>query len=435
MGTELDRLTSTMTGSAAPGAIAAAAAPVLQLPTAFWVVLAGITTSITPDELRTHVANGYDGPVAGPDGNWLKAANWGITKPAPAPVAPPAPPASVAPAAPVPPPAPAMPTLGAAALAGTVATASPTSVGPAVHATAEREMSVLVRDEAAAMSVMALLTAPNMSIHDVIDAADGGDGMSYILPFARVDAKGWQVPKQLRERNDGTLEHLPAGDRPWTGIYIATRMGALGWKGAGQQGKKGDPPLYRFALPSHRVEPSTVVLAAEIMKIASRIQYTKADLRSKFDELGRLSPVLDTLVWRPQLGFCLLVSSGFRSVQLTNASSRKWEEDQLVMKPICFDIMKEEIVNKKKLEANPQAKDATWVEAGIMGAADASQRGQIIYNEFQAEFNRDRVGFMNVVSNFLHGKDFQGLSLPEIAALLPKYAPLIVEKNEAAAGA
>lgn len=430
--TLLDQLTNGMAGNTAPGAAAATAGK--PEPKGFWIVQNGNTVAATPAQLADLVQKGYDEPVmdqAG--GDWKKPADFGFVRSAPTP--PPAPAANVPPVPPTPPTAPvapAAPSLATAAVAST--TAVTTGSNSQVAAIADRELSHMVRDEAGAAEVMALLATPDMSVHDVIDASEGGSGMSYLLPFVNADEKGWQTPKTVAELKGEILENLPSGDRPWTGIYIATRMGAIGWDGAGTAGQKGKAPHWRFILPSPRVQPASLPLHTQMMKIGSKIQFTKSENREKFDKLGRLSPFLNVLVWRPGLGFGLLVANGFRTVQITNTDARKWDE-KCVFKPVSFTIHVEETVNKKVLAQNPEAKNAKWTDYGVKGEIDAGARGVTILNEFNQQMQRDRIGMMNVVKNFLEGKDFEGLTLGEVTALLPKYDEFLVGDREAQAGA
>lgn len=436
MGTpsELDLLTQRMSGNTAPGAVAASAPA--DGPKAFWVVKNGATVAATPAQLAELVQQGYDDPVADQaTGVWKKAADFGFVRAVVAPTPPPAPTAA-APLPPTPPPAPVAPqapTAPAANQPPSLAAAAVHAVAPAtggtlLHTAGDRELPMLVRDEAGASAVLALLQTPDVAVFDIVDATESS-GMSYALPFVTADEKGWQTPKHVKEMKGEVEENLPAGDRPWVGIYIASRLGAIGWAGGGTAGQKGTPPLYRFVVPSPRVNPTSHQLLQDMMKIASRIQFTKNDDRVKFDKLGRLNPFINTLVWRPGIGFCLLVGNGFSAVQITNPEARKWDE-KCVFKPVRFALEVQETVNKKVLAANPEAKNAKWTNVGIKGEIDADARSSAMLQEFMLAMQRDKIGMVNVVQAFLEGRDFEGLSLAEITALLPKYADLIVENKE-----
>lgn len=419
----LERLKSNVNANKKPGGAAAtAAAPQPQTQVAPPVLAQTPPPAPPPPPvIQAPPAPAYTPPLAPPP-----------TPPAPAYTPPPAPPAPVvtqqdpAPSAlsalvspvqtmatPAPTPAPAP-----VADAGSVFTQPSASFLPA-----------MAQNEAEAASTLALLLGrvPDSTI-EIADAAADADqgGMSFKQPFASCRKGNWSVSKTAYD--DAIRANMPMGDRPFQMVYLSHRVGATGWKGAGVQGKAGDRPLWKYAIPIY-VRQNENLIKNELMSmfvrgsmfVGSRINFTKSGERVKFDEVGRLTPEIHILGWTPEVGFITLVVSGFKPTEYT---IENLSETKLV--PGLAYKFEPELHNEKNRKAKPGDLNEAWENWAIKALLDASDsRGAQITQEFINAKSRNNIGFLNEITGFGETSDFEGLSMAELADKLTSYDAIL----------
>jgi hypothetical protein len=254
--------------------------------------------------------------------------------------------------------------------------------------------------------------------------------MSHELPFATLGDGVWKVPAQLKEIEPS----LPAGGRAYTAIFLSSRIGALGWVGAGKKGVKGTKPKFRFVLPHPRANVVVAPLIPRVQAVCRRVQFTKNHEKVKFDQVGRLVSEVEILVWvaEPIPTFAILSVPGFKSVEYTSAVLGKAEiELKLTGKPCSFSL-KELPQNNKRvsdehkaaLAVNPNApapSNETWNEFGVDVALDSGTYGVRLNGLWREALTRDPKAVATVVQKFMTAADFSGLSVPEVDQLLVQY--------------
>lgn len=381
-------------------------------------------------------------------GGWKTPADYNI-----APAAPLAPPAPMTPPAPPAPPAPPVqpvekaavvvekvavvePKVQQAVLAPAQPAAPPQPVAPASLVPAVPTSSVPATmslpeavNDGNALAVLQFLTsapaADTRSISDIVNEVADAGGMSHKLPIAQIRKGNWDVPKQIDTK---ISDHLPMGNRPYTAIYLCYRLAATGWQGSGTNGSGGKPPLWRFALPHPRVNASAYDFIKEVTRHSRNVQMTPGlvketgiDKKAKFDAVGRMTPELHILCWRPGAGFFILVVGGYGSVTETCPALDDADRKGMVAKPCSFEIEKRRVENKKVMKVNPTAANAFWDEEFLQVKGDGSDRGLQILKEWQELQARDPVSVTNTLLEFMHTKDFEGMPLNEVEGLLKKY--------------
>ena len=340
------------------------------------------------------------------------------------PAAPPPPvvqPAAVV-AAPTPPPAaPAVTVLPAAPVAPPVrdlAPAFPATLAPA--GTPALPTKIESQQDAANFLNFLQVRADdaNLSVADAVASADTGIGISFAQPFARLKEGNWDVQKNLTDPKK--YDAMPAGVRPYTAIYLGYRIGATGWKGAGGAGSSGEPPLYKYALPIPLVNKDATALIQETMHVGSRVQFTKAAEKVKFDSVGRLTPEIHILCWQQDVGFMILTTSGFSPTEDTIEGIKKSGIKPLY--PYSFAPVKETIVNKKApVDAPNRSWDTYWIQATL----DGSQKGEVCMQSFRAANAQDQMGLSQTIMKFFTAEDFDGLEVSAVIAKLAEYDPIL----------
>jgi hypothetical protein len=286
-------------------------------------------------------------------------------------------------------------------------------------AAAPPQLPTLIDSADEAEKFLTLYGAPaETSLAEVVGSVDRGTGgMSHSLPFSQLKEEFWDT----RIEDKVVADSMPLANRPWTGILLAYRIGAVGWIGAGGKGKSGTPPAYRFVLPNLRVAPEALELSRRVLAIARDVQFTKAPDRVKYDHLGRLTAEMQILCWHPVAKACILVVPGYRSTTETSERLVTAEQKNWVRQPCVFTIETAEEVNKRVAKEDPSAKNASWTETYTQPVVDSTPAGLEMRQAFEAEIGRDRVAFANLLRNFFTGSDFTGLALAEVKALLDKY--------------
>ncbi len=387
------------------------------------------------------------------DQAWKAPGEYGFIKTVVAAVIPPTAPA--APAAPAAPPAaPVVPTAPALPAAPAATSTPPFAVG-APRADAKnpgfRELAPMITSTDEARSLMASFMAPAVagpgtSLREAMDN-DGGQ-MSHSLPFCNLKKGNWTDTGTADKPAPGA-QYLPAGTRPYSTILLGYRYAATGWKGdASNDGSKASAPLYRFVLPTLEGDSGILPLVSAVTKIARKIQYTGRQDRAKFDALGRMTLETQVLIWVPNLPLGLLCVSGWEAANLTSKSVDDAVRAGQRMQPFSVTVGEQQEVNDNKVKMREKylaevsaAKAAnracalkevteaecSWttkfgkftLDTGAVGTATRAQFQDWIQNE------ANLVSLANTVKNFNTGRDYNGLSVEEIGALVAKYAPLV----------
>lgn len=256
---------------------------------------------------------------------------------------------------------------------------------------------------------------------EALSALDG-PGMALKQPFARCKGGNWQVLKTVDPK---VYDFMPAGDRPYTGIYCGYRWAVVGWKGEPPVAGGGSPPAFKYVIPDTFYHPEYSDALVGTLHIANRIQFTKSDHRAKFDPVGRLSPELQILVWTPNTGFIVLISSNYTPAKLTFDNMR--DETKIAPSMVYnFSIETDVVVNKKAPEG---AKNKTWENFWIKATAELTSRGKAMRDEFLAYTQRDDIGAATELTGFADGTDFEGgMGLEEITNKLCEYDPILSKK-------
>jgi hypothetical protein len=201
----------------------------------------------------------------------------------------------------------------------------------------------------------------------------------------------------------------------------------VGWGSEGSAATGGEKPVYQFVLPTltSGVAPDLKDLFRETLRVARGIQFTKKEQRSKFDALGRMAVETQILCWHNEIGYAILVVPGYSPTDATCRALAETEKAGGITKPVTFSVVAEKQENKKVMKVDPKAENASWDTFAIKGQLDASASGNAMYASFMEGLARDKIGFANVLKAFMVASDFNGLPLPSIRELLPKYGPLI----------
>lgn len=408
----------------------------------YFVLVNNVPVTKTRAEVQAMVTAGYNQPICLTGSSaWttVDALGFQAAPPAapPVPVAPPlaaappvAPPVALPPAPPVAPPVPTTPATPVTAAALTSPMPTSAEIAPPTAATAAITVPINttlalpdVTDESSALAIFnALMPVSGEETMGAIiaDASEGdGSGMSHEHPFATLRENQWFVPKDLKEHE----AILPVGNRAYTAIFVSWRIGAVGWVGSGRKGVKGQPPAFRFALPNLRASKAVSPLLKSAQDICRRVQFTSKDAKVKFDGLGRLTTEVQILAWvaDPTPRFIILVAPGFKTVEQTVASLTTAEEQRWILQPCSFTITEIQQVNKKVQAVDPTAANASWLDYGLTVTLDSTPNGAKLREAFTNYINRDRIAASQTMKRFLTAEDFNGLSLQEVADLLPKY--------------
>lgn len=373
--------------------------------------------STLPTVLPTETAGGWKTPQA-----------YNITATVVAPPAPPmAPPAPPAPAAPPAPPVVAKVEVIHEAVRETAPASAMTVTVANQGAMVALPGEVSSNEEADAIfhQLMASTGGAVGSIADAVSEIADAGGMSHKLPIAQLKGGNWDVPKQVDSK---LAEHMPIGNRPYTAVYLCYRLGATGWQGGGAKGSGGKPPLWRFALPHPKVNPAAWDYIKEVIRHGRRVQFTPGlnqqtgvDKKAKFDGVGRMTPEVHVLCWRPIVGFFELVIGGYASTTETINSLDAADKNGLTNLTCSFSIETVKEINKKVAAIDPTAKNASWDSEIVKVSADGSEKSAGILTTWREFCNRDRKTLVNTMLAFMNTTDFDGMTLPQIDVLLKKY--------------
>jgi len=382
-----------------------------------YVVENGSPVGVTKERLQKLVDTGYRGPVCA-----VGSATWGLAEDLgvrPTPPPPPPPPPAAAGAVPPPPPPPIQ------VQATAMVPAAPAGAGAgAMQTTYRRDVKMPAIDEETARRTLALMAQPvTESLGDIMEAAANEGVASHSFNFVMLKGENWTTPKSTPKE---IIDFLPAANRPYVAIYIASRMAATGWRGAGSAGSSA-PPVWRFAIPHFRVNPEATTLTRKVIAAGKKVQYTPGALRDKFDEVGRLVPAVHILLWNSRTGFFLLDCPGYKTSELTLVVNKGLEANSVV--PVRIEVFEELQQNKRVMGEDPSAKNAQWKEHYVKANCDASMlnsdpRAAAQHQAFQAYFAGNGVEVAGVLSMFLNGTDYAGLAMPEIVNILEAYERL-----------
>jgi hypothetical protein len=318
---------------------------------------------------------------------------------------------------------------------------------PATEMSSEQAMSMLersapsfaatVEDEAAATAFLEAAAVAS-SIQDRLMAeATESEPMvsSHSFLYTNFTANGWREPKSTPPEHQ---RYLPPGMRNYTCIYLSYRLAGIGWVGEGGKGKTGRPPKWQFALQGALIDPRAVKLADDVTGCARLVQYATKEpqpgkfLKSDFDAVGRMALSAHVLVWTPQLGFHLLCFSNFDSVVATVASVKALSEAKVNGQkinpfgaPVCVCPETETKINKKVHAVDPNAKNAKWdMQYCSFNLSVDQQESKPVYEQFE-EFKRTRrLEFATKLQEFWKASDFNGMSTPEVEALVKEYGKI-----------
>jgi len=212
-------------------------------------------------------------------------------------------------------------------------------------------LSELPHDEAsAALTLTRLFTSTSLDMSEDASAINQG-GNSFKMPFARLAKGKWEPFKDLPQEQ---YDFMPSGERPYNGIFLGYRVGGTAWRSS----MTNNPPVYKCVAPNTIVGgPKARELFDKIMSIGSKIKYTKAKEKVKYDAVGRLIPELHVLVWTPKVGMITLVIPGHESV-LSSIKALK-DATKRPLFPYKFAVVVNAIVNKNAAEG---ADNRSWTE-------------------------------------------------------------------------
>lgn len=272
------------------------------------------------------------------------------------------------------------------------------------------------------------------SYADIIVAAAADAESSPMIamkqPFARIKEGNWEV---LKDKYDADVyKSMPVGDRPYLALYIGHRVGAIGWEGAPSK-VGGKMPMFKYAIGNLREHPSQPgmllnneaagILVTATQFVASRVMFTKSAERTKFDSAGRLTSEIHVLVWRPDTGYIILMTQGFKGVKNTIEG---FDQTKLTVGlPYTFGLETEQEFNKKGTD---EKKNKEWKSYWISATLDGSEEGQKMRNAGIDNDGRDPIAALLEVNGFLTGLDYEGLSEEQIYSKLDSYSQ-IIERN------
>ncbi len=253
-------------------------------------------------------------------------------------------------------------------------------------------------------------------LNEALDELDGGGGVALKQPFARVKKGNWDV---LKNTDQAIYDYMPAGDRDFVAVYVAYRWGVNGWKG---EPGSGATPAFKYVIPDTFYHPEYSDALVGTLHIANKIQYTKGEQRVKFDPVGRIAPELQFLVWTPNTGLIVLISTNAASAKLTYDNMRDVTKIQPTI-PYSFAIANAVVVNKKAPEG---AKNKSWDNFWIQATAEVTPKGAAMKQAFHEYTERDDIGVAQEITSFVKGADFEGgLTLAEITNKLVEYDPIL----------
>ena len=411
-----------------------------------------IEQPVSAEEMQQIVTAGYSKAVCKVGGAWVKAGVAGFSLPATATV-------TVVPPPPPPPetdPEPTQVTMTAApapAPAQTAVAAAPAPNQTAV-ATAESDLPTIIKDSSAADAVMAAVMRINTGTAPVCEdvaaqyrAVSSGFAPTHKFPTVSLKKEQWQpyVPK-----GEAVNPILPVGNQPFVGVLLGVRHAAIGWRGAPPAaGDDALPPVWKYAIPTvhslilspgmtfppRNAEDATKAphiihqeMVIDHLLCASNVQFENDDGRARFDEVGRMACETEFLFWRrvdKSEGFFLLLVPGYSAYEdmqealetLSNAIGNAAYKVSLELNTR---------VNKRIIKIDPNSRKAKWtVASAAMVAVDDPMHAA--FKQCWSDPTM-KVGMANMLANFHAAQDFNGLTLPEIAALHDRYRPLLKRK-------
>ena len=297
------------------------------------------------------------------------------------------------------------------------------AAAPATQEAPSRGLPALVNDEQSALATFDFLGADTEGgeLSEIAARQAAGGGVSHTLPFISLRNGSWDPkPKYI----DGSVvQWAPTGQRDFCAVYVSHRLAATGWIGAGSAGS-GEPPAFSYALPTGRapeVGKRALKAAADTLSIGRKIQFTPSDDRVKFDDIGRITPELQILVWNPEVGFLILVAPGYKSTIDTLESLRESEVEKAPGAPVVVSVEETEEKNKRVAKENPNAKNASWTTQYLGFRVDAGQNGVRLMEAWKELRARDAVNTANTALSFITAQDFQGHTLDQVEDLIARY--------------
>jgi hypothetical protein len=307
------------------------------------------------------------------------------------------------------------------------ATLASAAAAPAVSTAAAAVMATLTPEAASEAPVSGLPTAlpaeasqllscmmkggsSAASLAAITAATDEG-GVKELFPFATVKNGNWQPYTKIP---NNILDHMPIGTRPFRMVYLSHRIGALGWQGAGSKTTK-QPPLWSAAAPIPAVSALAAQVNADIMTIGSRVQFTKAEQRTKFDTAGRLSPEVHVFGWTPKTGFIVLVCGTFTGAKLTLEAFADHEGKGGM--PMSVELASETQTNPKATDPNKARWEVTYISPSVKVDAPATELAQA----FETLKATNPQALAEEMIKFATAGDYVGLSLPQLVTKLAEY--------------
>jgi hypothetical protein len=279
-------------------------------------------------------------------------------------------------------------------------------------------------DEAAVAMLKLLHGSPQdndkeMTVSDLYDETNSGIGVSFSHPFAQVVKGSFKTlakhcPKEF-------LEFMPDGTRPFNFVYLGYRIGATSWTGKPGDGK---PPAFKFAVPTHRVNPQATEMMRQIIAICSKIQYKKVH-ESKYMHLGKMVPEIHIFGWKLTTGFICLNVTGHKAVELTSESL----DDSSIVKwigkgPVAFTIT-EHLTENTKMPID--ALNRKWKDYPILASvlsddkAGPGSETAALRQQWEAFYMPNIRTIANQIAAFNSAADFKGLNIDEIKSKLSQY--------------
>lgn len=281
---------------------------------------------------------------------------------------------------------------------------------PAQEVVVASATSVAMTDEAhKALSAM-FGAGATKSLAELADDIDEG-GVRESLPFAQLKKGNWKSYSKLPPE---LLEFMPAGDRPYRVIFLTHRLAAIGWQGDGQGTKSA--PLWAAAVKHPMTSQLSESLNKDILRIGSKVKFTKKENKVKFDTVGRLVPELHILCWRPDTGFMVLVVAGFDSVKETLDAFRNIDAKS----PVTLNVKSSKVVNPKATEEERKSWEMYFVEPAV----ELTPQARDMNEKFAMLERNSTVELANTCVSFAQTSDYTGLSESELVAKLAEYSSI-----------
>jgi hypothetical protein len=281
--------------------------------------------------------------------------------------------------------------------------------------------AVRTEDDEKALQFLAQLSGGAVvasgSLSDAIAQADAAGLASHTFLTTTLKKGNWKEAKSCPPE---IRNFMPAGDRDFPAIFLGYRIGMVAWRGAGTAGGDNhEPPVWSAVVPRVEACKQSIQLVERTISIGRSIQYTGADAKAKFDDLGRLTPEMQVLLWTKHTGFFLAIVSGYTPTT-DSADGLKAVENSLFV-PLTISV-------KAFPQVNPKATDPAkknWTTWAITGAPAVNAMGAAMLEDWRTFFAANKMDVARTLYKFAEGSDYNGLPVDKLAMKLDEYTPLL----------